>query len=320
MSRNGMQISGVMVLWLLVMIIMVAAVLPVGAQGPVLVETPRPSETPWPGSGDTGGDAPTAPPVATVTPLPGAAGSGAADTALTPSPAGTASITPTATTSATSTHESTPWTGPLAVIPAPDGQMLVGDLYLLSPALPTVILLHQLYETRGGWGMLVQPLMAAGFNVLVVDLRGHGATGGAIDWWASVEDVGVWLRWLRDDIGVRADAISTLGSSIGASVALLGCALDDLCRSAVALSPGWNYYGLGVELAFKLYFGARPVLLIYAEADGWPAFGVPLMVETATNPVDVELVPGRAHGMELLANDDGSLVARIVSWLALNGG
>ncbi|MBN2305072.1 MAG: hypothetical protein JXQ72_11370, partial [Anaerolineae bacterium] len=98
------------------------------------------------------------------------------------------------------------WTPTLTIL-APDGQPLAGDLYLLGAQQPTVILLHQLYADRTQWGDLPGSLLAAGFNVLAVDVRGHGLTGGDIRWDLAVEDVGVWIGWARS-MGIQG-AIST---------------------------------------------------------------------------------------------------------------
>ena len=191
--------------------------------------------------------------------------------------------------------------GPLPVqVETADGLLLTGDLYLTDPARPTVILLHEMYTDRTSWGALIDPLIWAGYNVLNVDLRGHGATEGSVNWWqAADQDIPLWITWLRDEIGVRPDAISCIGSSMGSSIALEGCSLDPHTRTVIALSPGWRYHSINVNASFHEKFGARPVLLVYAKNDFWPAYGIPLMLDIATNPVTVHEFPGSAHGMLL---------------------
>lgn len=203
--------------------------------------------------------------------------------------------------------------------PAQDGHTLVGELFLLGPAYPSVLLLHELYADHTGWGDLPGSLLAAGYNVLAVDLRGHGATGGAINWPQAVVDVADWLTWMRS-VGLRGDAISLIGSSMGASLALVGCANDPLCPTAIALSPGWAYYGISVEAAFAENFGARPVLLVYAVDDYYPALGVPQMVEAGSQNVVVEEYAGNAHGFLLLESEGETLIPALIAWLARYGG
>ena len=200
-------------------------------------------------------------------------------------------------------------------VEAADGLILVGDFINLGESRPTVLLLHQLYTTRTSWSPLVWPLAEAGFNVLVVDLRGFGDTRGAIDWMKAVEDVQVWLDWLREQPGVHPDMISTLGSSMGSSLALVGCANDARCRTAIALSPGWDYYRVETAGAFGEDFGERPVLLVYSERDRWPSLGIPRILETATNPVELLAYPGNDHGMTLFDTYEDTLILRIIDWL-----
>jgi pimeloyl-ACP methyl ester carboxylesterase len=207
-----------------------------------------------------------------------------------------------------------------AAVEAPDGLLLTGDLYLIDLARPTVILLHEMFTDRTSWGMLIDPLVWAGYNVLNIDLRGHGATGGSVNWWlAADQDIPLWITWLRETIGVRPDAISCLGSSMGSSIALEGCSLDPQTRTVIALSPGWRYHGVNVNAAFHEKFGARPVLLVYAKNDLWPSYGIPLMLDIATNPVTVHEFPGNAHGILLFDDYADELIALIIDWLNTYG-
>ena len=243
-------------------------------------------------------------PTSTVTPTPGTSIPGET---LTPTPDATATAEAASDTNIVRTVGS-------------DGKSLYGDFYLLDVAQPTVLLLHQLYTDRSSWAVLIGPLLASGRNVLAVDLRGHGATKGAIDWQMAVEDVQAWLDWLRFEAGVRANAISMIGSSMGSSLALVGCANDWGCPTAIAISPGWSYYGVYVEQSFTEKFDTRPVLLVLTESDHWPSLGVPRMVEAAKNPVTVETYEGNAHGMSLFDVYGTELTPLILEWLATYGG
>lgn len=201
---------------------------------------------------------------------------------------------------------------------ATDGLRLRGDFFLIAAEQPTVLLLHEMYTTRKSWRPLIGLLLGAEYNVLAVDLRGMGATRGRINWQAAVDDVAVWLAWLRDTAGVRSDAISLMGSSIGSSLALLGCANDSECRTVIALSPGWAYYGLELEPAFAA-LGERPALILYAADDAWPRLGVPRMAEVAGPAVEIDELAGNLHGMGLLSAEHRALVPRILDWLAAHG-
>lgn len=201
-------------------------------------------------------------------------------------------------------------------VEAPDGLMLVGDWYSADASRPTVLLLHQLYTDRHSWDEVAATLHALDFNVLVVDERGAGETYGAINWQKAVADIDIWVNWLRETAEVRADGLSMMGSSMGSSLAIIGCAQTTGCRTAVALSPGWDYHGLSLEETIA----ARPVLAIYTERDRWPVLGIPDMREAAPTTLREIVLAGNAHGMNMLNADFETLMPDIVNWLAVQSG
>jgi pimeloyl-ACP methyl ester carboxylesterase len=194
---------------------------------------------------------------------------------------------------------------------ARDGLTLYGEFYLVDASRPTVLLLHELYTSRASWADVVPALTGSGYNVLAVDLRGYGQTRGGINWSRAVGDVGVWLQWLRETGGVRADGIFTMGSSMGSSLAIVGCASDPACRGAVAISPGWRYYSIPVRDSLT----AHPILAIYAERDRWPSLGIPRMQEIAPDTLNVYAYPGNAHGMDLVTDQFDTLLPLVLEWL-----
>ena len=137
---------------------------------------------------------------------------------------------------------------------------------------------------RGSVGIfLIDPILSLGYNILIIDQRGHGASRGSIAWEFAVGDMQIWFDWLRNAVGVRHDAITVIGSSMGSSIATVGCANDALCRGVISISPGWSYFGIGVERAFREQLINRHVLLIYAQRDRYPASRCPpCILETAT--------------------------------------
>jgi pimeloyl-ACP methyl ester carboxylesterase len=203
---------------------------------------------------------------------------------------------------------------------APDGLTLKGDFYLVDVNRPTVLLLHELYTSRTSWQPYIGTLTSAGYNVLAVDLRGMGQTRGKQNWTAAVGDVAVWMNWLRMTAGVRGDAISTMGSSIGSSLAIVGCAQDAACKTAVALSPGWNANGISVEAALTTQLPGRRILIVYSQRDRFPALGVPRMVAAAPDVITLQTYPGNAHGMKMLQKEVATAMPVIMAWLAANGG
>ena len=210
------------------------------------------------------------------------------------------------------TAEPLPITAQVITIDAEDGLDLIADFYLVDPARPTVILFHEIYTDRTSWDVLLLPLMANGYNILAPDIRGRwGETRGSINWFKAVDDVDSWITWLREESGVNPDAIHTIGSSMGSSLAVVGCANNDACLTSIAISPGWNYYR--ISLADSI--ATRPVLGIYAQNDRWPALGVPQMQETAPDTFISIMYNGNAHGMDLFDEQQETLVVEIINWL-----
>lgn len=209
---------------------------------------------------------------------------------------------------------------PVEISAASDGATLRGDFYAppaLAPdeAAPAVLLLHQLYATRASWGAVAEALATDGFRVLAVDLRGWGATGGDIDWALAPDDTQDWLAWLVAQPGVRGDAVFVMGASMGANLALRGCAEApdhaNVCAAAVAVSPGLNYFGVRTAAAVET---GTPALIVYAEGDRRPARDVPLMLESAGANLETILFTGREHGMALF-DAHPELAAEVITWM-----
>lgn len=195
-------------------------------------------------------------------------------------------------------------------ITAADGKTLYGSYFAVDGDAKAVILLHELYTNRSSWTPLVQPLLDNGFKVLAVDLRGYGKTKGKINWKTAQQDTVAWADWLKAQPGVQS--IETVGSSMGANLALNGCAVISGCLGAVALSPGLNYFGVATTDAVRAGF---PALIVYADRDTYPKDDVPKMKELGGDHIELLVYTGRTHGVGLF-KDHEELAGTIVSWLA----
>jgi pimeloyl-ACP methyl ester carboxylesterase len=200
-------------------------------------------------------------------------------------------------------------------VAAADDLTLVADFYAVGddPA-PAVLLMHMYGGRRSDWQPLIPALLEAGFNVLAVDLRGHGETGGSEDWAAATTDVATWLAWLREQPNVRPEAISIVGASIGSNLALLGCALDELCVTAIALSPGLDYFGVQPAESLAEMRG-RSIFLFASHSDSTSAIAVREITNDFRGELGVRLYAGSAHGTNLFARRADSVVSIIVDWL-----
>ncbi|MDX1992346.1 MAG: alpha/beta fold hydrolase [bacterium] len=209
---------------------------------------------------------------------------------------------------------------PIAIVQteAADGLILMGEFHspqTFTDSMPAVLLMHMLNGDRSDWAPLIPALQEAGFFVLTVDLRGHGQTGGRQDWDAAVGDVQAWLDWLRAQQRVRPDAVSIVGASIGSNLALIGCANDAQCATAVALSPGLNYYGLEPADAVADALRERSALLLASHRDAESAVAVETMLREARGEIGARIYAGAAHGTNLFRDDPDRVARLIVDWL-----
>jgi len=185
---------------------------------------------------------------------------------------------------------------------------------LTSGADPGVILLHMLGDDRTVWGKvgLAADLVAAGYAVLVVDMRGHGQTGGAPDWTLAADDLGrVWDAFAALET-VDEARTAVVGASIGANMALRVGTDRPEVRTVVLLSPGLDYRGVTTQELLDNY-GQRPLLLVASEDDAYSADSVRALAEAASGAT-VQMYEDAGHGTNMFAAEP-ELAALIVGWL-----
>lgn len=211
---------------------------------------------------------------------------------------------------------------PTAVtVTAEDGLVLVGDFYATPEAdgeKPAVLLLHMLDSSRTAWNTLIAPLLENGYNVLAVDLRGHGETGGDREWLLAQSDTQAWLDWLREQASVKDDSVSIIGASVGTALALAGCAADEGCVTAIALSPViWP--SIPSEEAVTNGLKERSAFLIAGQGDRSSANALRTLVTVAKGEISGYLITGSLHGTDIIgARNDRTrdpIIRLIVDWL-----
>lgn len=99
-----------------------------------------------------------------------------------------------------------------------------------------VVFLHGLFANRAQLVPQAAALASAGYGVLLLDLRAHGASGGTTSTWGVRErlDALAGLRFVASQPEVRPGAVGAVGFSIGA-LAVAGAAAEDPDVAAVVL-------------------------------------------------------------------------------------
>lgn len=210
----------------------------------------------------------------------------------------------------------TPGPAQIVKITAGDGLEIVGAFYpsvLSGRQSPAALLLHQNRGSKDEWMLLIPALQAAGYNILAVDQRGFGETGGQTDWTLAEADVATLLAWLRAQPAIDGNQVAIIGASIGSNLALRGCVNDDKCKVAVALSPGLNYFGVKTaDVVQKM--GKRAFLLVAAQHDSEAAQSVKQLSMVASGNLMIRLYEDSSrHGVHLFLYED--LIPTVMQWL-----
>lgn len=210
-----------------------------------------------------------------------------------------------------------------------DGVNIFGNYYKSSVAGndKAVILLHQFGKDKTMWGDFPEMLVQVGFSVLVIDLRGHGEsvkqeifdrgedteisinykTMHSVDFAAMEKDVEAARAFLSEDYPFNQ---SIIGSSIGANLALINANSQ---TRVVALSPGLDYKGIGLE--GKLSQANSNALIIVSDDDSYSLDSGKKIAELTGAKLQTEHVLG--HGIAMLEIKP-ELKQDIISFLTLD--
>jgi dienelactone hydrolase len=139
---------------------------------------------------------------------------------------------------------------------APDGVILKATYFGAAQPGPGILLLHQCNRQRKVWDELATQLAAAGLNVLTVDFRGYGESGGkSPDRASSAQeadqivnerwplDVDVAFRYLQSQPGVNRGVIGAGGASCGVNQAVQLARRHPEVKSLVLLSESTDRAG-----------------------------------------------------------------------------
>ena len=102
----------------------------------------------------------------------------------------------------------------------------------------TVVILHGLSDSKASYLSMGERLAKMGYDVVLPDLRAHGASGGKYVTWGAKERTDV--KQVMDALTtgkIVSDKVYAFGSSIGAAVAIQYAAIDPRARGVMAMAP-----------------------------------------------------------------------------------
>lgn len=204
-----------------------------------------------------------------------------------------------------------------ALFTTDDGIAISATLRVGRSGSTPVVLVHQLASDRSEWEPLVAKLAEAGVTTLAIDVRGHGrSTAGAgtnarvyayaafrdSDWRDTQKDVRAAIEFLGQRAEVQAEHVVLIGSSIGGTACLAAAAEDPRVSGVVVLSPGRAYHGFDAILpASRL--GERALLVLHSSEE-LPSQETAEVLDRIVAHSTVRAVPGSAHGVAMLAEDE----------------
>ncbi|GEM_PF-1169194 len=194
-----------------------------------------------------------------------------------------------------------------------DHVTIKADFYLERSYAPTVLCLPMYRHTRKTYAALVTPLRRAGFNILVMDLRGHGESAPELAERVQNRDPRVFnsmhldveaaIRFLGKR-GLDTTRLGLVGASVGCSVALASAVrYPGSFRACVVMTPGANYLGINSLRDARRWHGI-PLLILSSEEE---APRVKVVADAFAGPrTAFRIVPGsNRHGTRMFGKVKG---------------
>jgi dienelactone hydrolase len=206
---------------------------------------------------------------------------------------------------------------------APDGIKLKATYFSAGKPGPGVLLLHQCGEQQNNWDAVTTRLAAAGINVLTMDYRGHGESGGVpIDKLSNQEDerlrrekwpgdIDTALAYLESQPGVAIGIVGAGGGSCGVNMAIRLAQRHPEVKSLVLLSTPILYRN---EREFVRNARHLPMFISAADDDFPEPEVMQWVYELSPNPGSrfVHYHTG-GHGVQMFAAHK-ELPGKIVEW------
>jgi alpha-beta hydrolase superfamily lysophospholipase len=164
-----------------------------------------------------------------------------------------------------------------------DKFILVGDLYIATQETdkPLIVLLHSFSLNAQTWRDMAESLRVKGFNVLAMDLRGHGRSVYdenlklksrfyyKNDTWAKLpKDVVDSVKYIKANYPkINCDDIVIVGADIGASAgAVAAMSFSKVPQKLVLISPMLEFKGLRMPVRTNKFIETK-IMMVLAKTD-----------------------------------------------------
>lgn len=186
--------------------------------------------------------------------------------------------------------------------------------YFNSNSDKSLILIHQLSMTKHSWKSFAQKAQEKGYNVLAIDLRGHGVSQGDWEEFNDIDFINMMLDVKAAHSLLREKhpdtKVAVIGASIGANLAIQYLTRFNI-STAIALSPGINYRGLDVSKDINKI--DKNLLILVGKGDAY-AYDSSQQI-AKNNKVELKVYETSEHGTNLLNN---RLEKVMFDWLEKN--
>ena len=181
-----------------------------------------------------------------------------------------------------------------------------------------VLLVHDEGRSVQDWVFLTTKLTQAGFNVLALDLRHHGANKTADtpatltdeEYQSMVQDVQAGAAYLRNK---KAERIGFVGAGFGANLVMRVATSTAEPGNIVLLSPCLNTHSVNIGPDIKAS-DQRSILFAVSSEDRLAAKTCLVLETQARGPKYLEIYEGAGSGATML-NREPALEGLVVSWL-----
>jgi pimeloyl-ACP methyl ester carboxylesterase len=171
-----------------------------------------------------------------------------------------------------------------------------------------VILAHMQPSDQTSWQPFAKELAENGFTALTFDFRGYGKSGGKLNLGLLDRDVRAAETFLR---GHGFTHVVCIGASMGGTACAKAALMPGLDGLVVISGPISMQPPLALRVGdFKQLTLSK--LFVAAKGDPGYAESVKTMYDLSPDPKQIELLPGSAHGTDILRSPDGEALRKLL--------